>query len=131
MIADRYKQWGRGLAQVKEQENAVKDYLDQAEKPLARYRDDKDLESMLKQREREDDPMLKFLSKKPETGGTATTAKPRYKGPEPQKNRFDIYPGYRWDGLDRSNGYEKKFFESIASRHARVEEEYLWSVEDM
>jgi pre-mRNA-splicing factor CWC26 len=52
-IAQRYAQWGRGLAQVRQSEDAVKDYLEQAEKPLARYRDDKDLDIMLKQKERE------------------------------------------------------------------------------
>ena len=33
-------------------------------KPLARYVDDEDLEKMLREREREGDPMLAFLRKK-------------------------------------------------------------------
>lgn len=111
-LAERYAQWGRGLAQVRQAEEAVKDYLVESEKPLARYRDDQDLDSMLKQREREgksmkilsitfssifslylDDPMLKYLTNKPsETAGRTSNTnqpppKPRYKGPDPQKNR--------------------------------------------
>ncbi|CAF0773801.1 unnamed protein product [Rotaria sp. Silwood1] len=136
-VAERYAQWGRGLAQVRQVEHAVKDYIEQAAKPLARYRDDADLDTMLKEKEREDDPMLKYLSKKTSDVGdrtnnsNSTPPKPRYRGPDPQKNRFDIWPGYRWDGVDRSNGYEKKLFESIAHRHAKTQEAYLWSVEDM
>ncbi|CAF4101081.1 unnamed protein product [Rotaria socialis] len=136
-LAERYQKWGRGLAQVQQAEDSVKDYLELAAKPLARYRDDTDLDAMLKQREREDDPMLKYLSNKTSDTGDRTNnsnsapAKPRYRGPDPQKNRFDIWPGHRWDGVDRSNGYEKKLFESIANRHAKSQEAYLWSVEDM
>ena len=46
-------------------EDKVKDELYEMSKPLARYADDEDLERMLKEREREGDPMLKFMKKKP------------------------------------------------------------------
>ncbi|CAF4607430.1 unnamed protein product, partial [Rotaria magnacalcarata] len=52
-LAERYQKWGRGLAQVRQAEDSVNDYLELAAKPLARYRDDTDLDAMLKQRERE------------------------------------------------------------------------------
>ena len=42
----------------------MEDYLHEVDKPLARYRDDEDLEKMLKDQEREDDPMLAYMKHK-------------------------------------------------------------------
>jgi hypothetical protein len=46
-------------------------------------------------------------------------------------NRFVIAPGHRWDGVDRSNGYEKQWIERQSSRKAVEEEAYKWSTSDM
>ena len=46
-------------------------------KPLARYADDEDLERMLKEREREGDPMLAFIRKKTEKVKQNTGEKPK------------------------------------------------------
>lgn len=46
-------------------------------------------------------------------------------------NRFGISPGHRWDGVDRSNGYEKKWLDKQNSKLAQEEEAYKWSTEDM
>ena len=61
------------------------------------------------------DPMAAFLG-----GGSGAeealslTGKPTYKGPAPAPNRFGVLPGYRWDGVDRSNGFERKLLKRRA-----------------
>jgi pre-mRNA-splicing factor CWC26 len=62
----------------------------------------------LKRKEHDDDPLLSFRpssSKK----HVSLTGRKLYRGGFPE-NRFGIAPGHRWDGVDRSNGFEAKWF---------------------
>ncbi|XP_077985046.1 uncharacterized protein LOC144439683 isoform X2 [Glandiceps talaboti] len=131
--AEKYMEWGRGVAQTKQVKDNIADQMHEMAKPLARYKDDKDLDDMLKQRERDEDPMLAFLKKKQAKQAikAGIKEKPRYKGPQPPPNRFNIWPGYRWDGVDRSNGFEKKWFQRMSDKKATSEIAYKWSTEDM
>lgn len=52
------------LAQQEEQKQKLDEALHEVSKPLARYRDDEDLDAMLKAQDREGDPMLAFIKKK-------------------------------------------------------------------
>ncbi|XP_033098003.1 BUD13 homolog isoform X2 [Anneissia japonica] len=129
----QFREWGRGVAQTQKHSEAVNDHVHEMEKPFARYENDTDLESMLKDQQRDGDPMLAFLKKKAAKVNAKgqVKEKPKYKGPAPPPNRFNIPPGYRWDGVNRSNGFEKKFFERISDKKAMTEVKYKWNVEDM
>ena len=74
--------------------------------------------------------MAKYLSKK-KALKTGQPTRPIYRGPADRPNRFGILPGYRWDGVDRSNGFEKKYFETLNKGIAIQEDAYKWSVSDM
>ena len=53
-----------------------------------------------------------------------------YRGKFPE-NRFGIQPGYRWDGIDQSNGFEKAIYARQAEKQSLKDAAYKWSVEDM
>ncbi|XP_078122508.1 BUD13 homolog [Sander vitreus] len=127
---EKYAQWGKGLAQGQMHQQKLEDAVHEAQKPLARHRDDEDLDRMLREQERDGDPMAAMLRRKKDRN-TKTQDKPRYKGPPPPPNRFNILPGHRWDGVDRSNGFEQKRYSRMADKKAIQEEAYKWSVEDM
>ncbi|KAM3174656.1 hypothetical protein ACTXT7_010102 [Hymenolepis weldensis] len=152
----KYQLWNRGIDTIKEEEQKLQDAQYEASKPLARYADDQDLNSELKSVIHAEDPMSAYFAEKKKkkrekekkkkkrnrngkhgsdensNADEETDDRPRYKGPtQPPPNRFDIWPGYRWDGVDRSNGFEKKYMEEMARRKVEREEFYKWSVEDM
>ncbi|XP_061557677.1 BUD13 homolog [Phycodurus eques] len=128
---EKYAQWGKGLAQGQMQQQRLEDAVHEAQKPLARNYNDEDLDRMLREQEREGDPMAAMLRRKKERKTHGVKEKPQYRGPLPPPNRFNILPGYRWDGVNRSNGFEQKRYTRIADKKALQEEAYKWSVEDM
>lgn len=131
-MASIYSKWGKGLAQQEQQDQNLAEHLHEMSKPFSRYEDDEDLEKHLKDQEREGDPMLNYIrKKKKKQTGEGSSGRPAYSGPEPPPNRFGIRPGYRWDGVDRSNGFEKKLIESKNNKKAMEEIAYKWSVEDL
>lgn len=113
---------------MQDRQEKMTDDLYEMSKPLARYKDDKDLDEMLKNQEREGDPMLEYIRKKKKT--ETEKSRKEYEGVY-LPNRYDIKPGHKWDGVDRSNGYEKKWFEEQNAKKAREEEAFKWSTADM
>ncbi|GAB6028538.1 bud site selection protein [Chamberlinius hualienensis] len=127
----KYKQWGKGLKQLEMQKSKLEDDIKEVDKPLARYEGDADLEKMLKEQERDGDPMLAFIQQKKRSKNPGNDL-PKYNGAAPPPpNRFNILPGYRWDGVDRSNGFEKARYTRQSNKIAIQDEAYKWSVEDM
>ena len=63
-------------------------------------------------------------------GGGKGKGKPRCPHTAP-KNRFGIPAGYRWDGVNRTNGFEGRLLRQAKEGEAAAEARYKWSVEDM
>ncbi|KAK9464690.1 Pre-mRNA-splicing factor of RES complex-domain-containing protein [Lipomyces arxii] len=114
--AEKEIELNKGLVQeIQKKEEAER--LDNAKSvSLNRYANDQDLNSELKDQDLWADPAAKFLKKKKEVKTSATGLK-LYQGAYPA-NRYNIAPGHRWDGVDRSNGFEVKL---LAKRQEKVE----------
>jgi pre-mRNA-splicing factor CWC26 len=132
--AEAKMEWGGGLVQQAAKAQSAVEQRAEMAKPLARYRDDEDLNDMQMQVDRWGDPMLHMANKtaKKETGDPSKrkSQRPMYKG-APWPNRYSIKPGYRWDGRDRSGGWELKLVTDQHQRKINTEAGYKWSSEDM
>ncbi|XP_021830605.1 BUD13 homolog [Prunus avium] len=143
-------EWGKGLAQKREAETNLEELELEKEKPFARTRDDPDLDKMLKERVRWGDPMAHLVKKKysepvlPDLGDSEKMKESGFiipqeipnhswlkRGLDAAPNRYGIRPGRHWDGIDRSNGFEKGMFKRKNDKQATEAEAYLWSVADM
>ncbi|CAO1636974.1 unnamed protein product [Jaminaea pallidilutea] len=122
------KQWNRGERQRADEAARRAELEAIRDQGVARYASDVGMNAELRAREREQDPALAFLTKKRPSKGPEM---PRYKGPPPPPNRFGIAPGYRWDGVDRGNGFEKRLFEAQGARARRRQEEHSYRTSDM
>lgn len=127
-----YDRWGKGLKQIEDRKSRMEEMAHEASKPVARYANDEDLDRHLREQEHADDPMLEYIRSKRKKRDQQSNQPviPKYEGSYPE-NRFGIRPGYRWDGVDRSNGYEKRWFDKQNEKRAVQDEAYKYSVEDM
>ncbi|KAL8953951.1 MAG: hypothetical protein Q9222_000238 [Ikaeria aurantiellina] len=95
--------------------------------PVARYADDKEMNQELKEKGRWNDPAAQFLTRT--TQGKSVTGKSLYPGSF-MPNRYGIRPGHRWDGVDRSNGFEKEYFAARNRRRDLKELDYAWQMDE-
>ncbi|XAR64121.1 hypothetical protein NMG60_11024340 [Bertholletia excelsa] len=143
-------EWGKGLAQKREAEERQLELELEKDKPFARTRDDPELDRMLKGRVRWGDPMAHLVKRKqydhllPDLGANEKMKESGFivpqeipshswlrRGLDAASNRYGIKPGRHWDGVDRSNGFEKELFKRMNEKRATEREAYLWSVSDM
>ncbi|KAI6226859.1 BUD13-like protein [Aphelenchoides besseyi] len=105
----KYEAVSKGVAQKEERERKIKEMEQTVQEDFTRHADDKTMNEHLKdQLMGEDDPMMQSISaKRMKIKLKSEFVYPTYNGQCPV-NRYNIAPGYRWDGVDRSNGFESK-----------------------
>jgi pre-mRNA-splicing factor CWC26 len=131
----------------KRQKEERKEKLEEAKfLTVARHADDEEMNEELKGVIRWDDPMAAYMMKKHEeeggVGGRATgrsvtesdgpgggTRRKVYQGAAPP-NRYGIKPGWRWDGVDRSNGFEKEWFQARGRKARNENLDYQWQMDE-
>ena len=131
----------RGDVQLEEARRRREALDDAKVMSLARHADDEEMNSELKAQVRWGDTMAVFVKPKDSTGGSGGVGglggkggrgmkgRPVYKGAW-APNRYQIPPGYRWDGVDRSNGFETERFKAINRRERNKNLDYSWQMDE-
>lgn len=115
-------------AQAKARREALEDAKTMA---FARTADDEEMNRELKEKDRWNDPMAQFLAPSEQKGAKGKKGKKRpvYTGGAPP-NRYGIRPGYRWDGVDRGNGFESERFKALNRRERNKGLDYEWQMDE-
>ncbi|KAK5938927.1 Pre-mRNA-splicing factor cwc26 [Knufia obscura] len=147
-------------AEKKERENAMGDVQLQAREKakedlenakfltLGRSAEDEELNEAQREELRWDDPMAGYMAerqaereaknpnlgrRRKEEGETVSEGggvkKRVYLGAAPP-NRYGIKPGWRWDGVDRGNGFEKEWFQARGKKNRIEELSYQWQMDE-
>lgn len=137
----RERQEAMGDVQRQLKEDKQQELEDAKFLTLARGEDDEEMNERLKEVVRWDDPMAAYLAQKQgeeegsrelATGATKKATGPKkkvYQGAAPP-NRYGILPGWRWDGVDRGNGFEKEWFQARSRTKRNEEMSYQWQMDE-
>ena len=99
--------WKQGIHQSEERRKRAEEALAIASEPIGQTRHREEIDNELKQKPRWDDPLAVC---------TTSSSKPVVCPYSAPANRFNIPPGYRWDGVVRGNDYEQRWFERVNER---------------
>ncbi|PHH55663.1 Pre-mRNA-splicing factor cwc-26 [Ceratocystis fimbriata CBS 114723] len=120
----------KGDVQLEEARKKKNDLEDAALMKFARHADDDGLNKELKEQQRWNDPMMQFMEPRKEMEKkNLRKGRPSYQGAAPP-NRYGIKPGYRWDGVDRGNGFEAERFKALNRRERDKGLEYSWQMDE-
>lgn len=117
----------KGDVQRLEKERRRQELDDAKYMTFARGVDDVEMNEELKKREHWNDPAAGFVEKK--KAGKSATGRPMYQG-NAAPNRYGIRPGHRWDGVDRSNGFESEWFKARNRQENKRNLEYQWQMDE-
>ncbi|KAI1659847.1 Pre-mRNA-splicing factor of RES complex-domain-containing protein [Daldinia decipiens] len=130
----------RGDVQIEAARRRREELDDAKVMTVARHADDEDMNREMKEQVRWGDSMAQFIEPKRAAGGGGgggggggktrkLKGKPIYQGAW-TPNRYGIRPGYRWDGVDRGNGFEAERFKAINRRERNKGLEYSWQMDE-
>ncbi|KAJ9651752.1 Pre-mRNA-splicing factor cwc26 [Neophaeococcomyces mojaviensis] len=143
------KESAMGEVQLRQKEQAKQELEDAKFLTLGRTADDEEMNEGLKEEVRWDDPMARYMAerqaekdaeeasrhggrRKGKAGvgdGVVVRTRKEYAGAAPP-NRYGIKPGWRWDGVDRGNGFEKEWFQARGRKARNENLEYQWAMDE-